>query len=102
MFMKLIFLLFPGFLFNLLIIAITELMDFAVVSVGVVVWIFCLCPINCHHADLFFYGSFAEEETPLKTAKVELPTSQIAGGVLPGSIGVGYPSQPTLGSMPPL
>ncbi|KAK4440373.1 protein SUPPRESSOR OF FRI 4 [Sesamum alatum] len=46
------------------------------------------------------YGE-EEEETPSKTAKVDLPTSQL-GAVVPGSIGVGYPPQPTLGSMPPL
>ncbi|XP_011096840.1 protein SUPPRESSOR OF FRI 4 isoform X1 [Sesamum indicum] len=46
------------------------------------------------------YGE-EEEETPSKTAKVDLPTSQL-GAVVPGSIGVGYPPQPTMGSMPQL
>ncbi|KAG8385084.1 hypothetical protein BUALT_Bualt03G0004700 [Buddleja alternifolia] len=42
-----------------------------------------------------------DEETPSKTAKVDLPSSQIIGGLIPGSIGAGYPPQPTLGSIPP-
>ncbi|KAL8471080.1 hypothetical protein ACS0TY_033595 [Phlomoides rotata] len=41
-----------------------------------------------------------DEENPSKAAKVDLPTSQIAGGVIPGSLGVGYPTQPTFGSIP--
>ncbi|KAL0363766.1 UNVERIFIED_CONTAM: protein SUPPRESSOR OF FRI 4 [Sesamum calycinum] len=49
----------------------------------------------------YIFCHFIEEETPSKTAKVDLPTSQL-GAVAPGSIGVGYPPQPTLGSMPPL
>ncbi|KAL6567175.1 Protein SUPPRESSOR OF FRI 4 [Orobanche gracilis] len=47
------------------------------------------------------YGE-EEEDNPSKAAKVDLPTSQIVGGVIPGSIGVVYPPQPTLGSMHPL
>ncbi|KAH6796081.1 hypothetical protein C2S51_037067 [Perilla frutescens var. frutescens] len=47
------------------------------------------------------YGE-EDEENPSKAAKVDLPTSQIAGGVMPGSLGVGYPPQPPLGSMPSL
>ncbi|KAL8508641.1 hypothetical protein ACS0TY_019041 [Phlomoides rotata] len=41
-----------------------------------------------------------DEENPSKAAKVDLPTSQIAGGVIPGSLGVGYSTQPTFGSIP--
>ncbi|XP_051128316.1 protein SUPPRESSOR OF FRI 4 isoform X2 [Andrographis paniculata] len=49
------------------------------------------------------YGE-EEEEAPSKTAKVDLPPSQLVSGVIPGSVGVGYPPQsaPTLGSVPPV
>ncbi|PIN17245.1 Zn finger protein [Handroanthus impetiginosus] len=45
------------------------------------------------------YGE-EEEETPSKTAKVDLSTSQISGAI-PGSIGVGFPPQPAVSSVPP-
>ncbi|KAL2493988.1 Protein SUPPRESSOR OF FRI 4 [Forsythia ovata] len=47
------------------------------------------------------YGE-EEEDTPSKTAKVEIPSSQIVGGMVPGSLGVGFPPRPALGTMPPL
>ncbi|KAL6502239.1 hypothetical protein OROHE_024832 [Orobanche hederae] len=47
------------------------------------------------------YGE-KEEDNPLKAAKVDLATSRVVGGLIPGSVGVGYPPQPTLGSMHPL
>ncbi|KAL1537546.1 protein SUPPRESSOR OF FRI 4-like isoform X1 [Salvia divinorum] len=39
------------------------------------------------------YGE-EDEENPSKAAKVDLPISQITGGVMPGSLGVGYPPRP--------
>ncbi|KAK4488011.1 hypothetical protein RD792_003750, partial [Penstemon davidsonii] len=47
------------------------------------------------------YGE-EEDEVSSKTAKLDLPSSQIAGGVIPGTIGVGYPPRPALRAMPPL
>ncbi|CAA3018088.1 SUPPRESSOR OF FRI 4 isoform X2 [Olea europaea subsp. europaea] len=46
------------------------------------------------------YGE-EEEDTPSKTAKVEIPSSQTVGGMIPGSLGVGFPPRPALGTMPP-
>lgn len=40
----------------------------------------------------------ADEDNPSKIAKVEIPSSQVAG-IVPGSLGVGYPPQSTLGMM---
>ncbi|KAJ8758656.1 hypothetical protein K2173_000377 [Erythroxylum novogranatense] len=42
-----------------------------------------------------------EEETPSKTAKVDVPPTPVVSGVLPGSLGVAYPPQ-TLGAMRPI
>ncbi|KAL3833818.1 hypothetical protein ACJIZ3_008554 [Penstemon smallii] len=47
------------------------------------------------------YGE-EEDEVSSKTAKLDHPSSQIAGGVIPGTIGVGYPPRPALRAMPPL
>lgn len=54
-----------------------------------------LLPIHCHYIDQLFYLS--DEDNPSKAAKVDLPTSQIPGGVIPGSL---YPPQ-SIGLMPP-
>ena len=43
--------------------------------------------------------SRAEEETPSKSAKVDIPTTNILGGVMPG--GVRFPPQATYGVMQP-
>ncbi|CAA0823807.1 Protein SUPPRESSOR OF FRI 4 [Striga hermonthica] len=43
------------------------------------------------------YGE-EEEDTPSKAAKVDISSTQLVGSSLPGS--VGFPPQPTLGSMP--
>ncbi|XP_047955579.1 protein SUPPRESSOR OF FRI 4-like isoform X1 [Salvia hispanica] len=43
------------------------------------------------------YGE-EDEENPSKAAKVDLPISQITGGMMPGSLGVGYPPR---GPLPP-
>lgn len=44
----------------------------------------------------------ADEDTPSKLAKVDIPSSQVGGGVVPGSLGIRYPPPTTLGTMPPL
>lgn len=44
---------------------------------------------------------FAEEEGASKVAKVDIPTTPLVGGV-PGSLGIAYPPQPTLGVMQPM
>ena len=45
---------------------------------------------------------FAEEEGASKVAKVDIPTTSLVGGVVPGSLGIAYPPQPTLGVMQPV
>ncbi|KAL3520332.1 hypothetical protein ACH5RR_018481 [Cinchona calisaya] len=46
------------------------------------------------------YGE-EDDEAPSKTAKVEIPPTQI-GGLVQGPLGVGFPPQSTIGVMPPL
>uniref|UniRef100_A0A5B7ADT9 BED-type domain-containing protein n=1 Tax=Davidia involucrata TaxID=16924 RepID=A0A5B7ADT9_DAVIN len=46
------------------------------------------------------YGE-EDEDAPSKLAKVEIPSSQF-GGVVPGSVGGGFPPQPTLGMVQPI
>lgn len=41
----------------------------------------------------------ADEDTPSKMGKVDIPTSQF-GGALPGSLGLRYPPPTALGAMP--
>ncbi|KAL3629941.1 hypothetical protein CASFOL_026253 [Castilleja foliolosa] len=48
-----------------------------------------------------YYGE-EEEDTPSKAAKFDLPTPQIVDGMMPGSVGRGYPPPPNFGQMPPL
>ncbi|KAK6254231.1 hypothetical protein QUC31_015951 [Theobroma cacao] len=43
-----------------------------------------------------------EEEAPSKAAKVDIPSTQLVGGLVPGPLGVGYPPQSTLGAVPPV
>ncbi|XP_038678839.1 protein SUPPRESSOR OF FRI 4-like, partial [Tripterygium wilfordii] len=45
------------------------------------------------------YGE--EEEGPSKAAKMEVPTTQLVGGVVPGQLGVSYPHAPNVGAIPP-
>ncbi|GAB2227262.1 hypothetical protein Droror1_Dr00009077 [Drosera rotundifolia] len=45
------------------------------------------------------YGEL-EEETPMKSAKLELPATNI-GGVISGAVGVTFPPRPTYGVMQP-
>ncbi|CAK9137001.1 unnamed protein product [Ilex paraguariensis] len=40
-----------------------------------------------------------DEDAPSKVAKVDIPPTQTVGGVVPGSLGVGYPPQSTFGMM---
>ncbi|KAB1221533.1 Protein SUPPRESSOR OF FRI 4 [Morella rubra] len=47
------------------------------------------------------YGE-EEDDNPSKVAKVEIPSTPLVGGVVPGSMGVGYPPQSTLGVMRPI
>ncbi|GMI73326.1 suppressor of FRIGIDA4 [Hibiscus trionum] len=44
------------------------------------------------------YGE-EEEETPSKAAKLDIPSAQLVGGLMPGPLGVGYPPQSTLGAV---
>lgn len=46
------------------------------------------------------YGE-TEEETPLKSAKVDIPASNVVGGMMPGAVGIRYPPQATYGIMQP-
>lgn len=44
----------------------------------------------------------AEEESISKVAKVEMPSTQMVGGVVPGSLGIVYPPQSGLAAMQPM
>lgn len=58
------------------------------------------------HVNLFYIPTnikpLADEYVPSKLAKVEIPTSQLGGGAVPGTLGIGVPPQPALGAMPPV
>ncbi|XP_038699287.1 protein SUPPRESSOR OF FRI 4-like isoform X2 [Tripterygium wilfordii] len=41
-----------------------------------------------------------EEEGPAKASKVQVPTTQLVGGVVPGQLGVAYPHAPNVGAIP--
>ncbi|KAJ7954399.1 protein SUPPRESSOR OF FRI 4-like [Quillaja saponaria] len=43
-----------------------------------------------------------DEDAPSKVAKVDVPSTQLVGGVAPGPLGVGYSPQSTLGVMQPM
>ncbi|XVE94303.1 hypothetical protein REPUB_Repub01dG0269500 [Reevesia pubescens] len=47
------------------------------------------------------YGE-EDEEAPSKAAKVDIPSTQLVGGLVSGPLGVGYPPQSTLGAMQPV
>ncbi|KAM1212952.1 hypothetical protein ACFX2J_004432 [Malus domestica] len=47
------------------------------------------------------YGE-EDEDGPSKVAKVDIPTTQFVGGMVPGSMGIAYPPQPPLGAMRPM
>lgn len=47
------------------------------------------------------FNFLAEEENPAKAAKVDVTSTQLAGGVVPGPMGAAYPLQP-LGTMQPM
>lgn len=42
-----------------------------------------------------------DEETSAKLAKVEVPSSGLVSGIIPGQLGMGYVSQPPFGAVPP-
>lgn len=44
---------------------------------------------------------FADEDAPSKLAKVEIPSSQLGGAAVPGTLGIALP-QPALGAMQPV
>ncbi|XP_042452745.1 protein SUPPRESSOR OF FRI 4-like [Zingiber officinale] len=46
------------------------------------------------------YGE--DEETAAKTAKVEVPSTGFVGGVVPGSLGIRFPSPPAYAAVPPV
>ncbi|KAK9267796.1 hypothetical protein L1049_010232 [Liquidambar formosana] len=43
-----------------------------------------------------------DEEAPSKLAKVEITSSQLVGGVVPGSVGIGFPPQSALDIVQPI
>jgi hypothetical protein len=43
----------------------------------------------------------AEDENPSKAAKVDIPSAQLVGGMVPGPLGAGYPPRP-LAAMQPM
>ncbi|XP_023003038.1 protein SUPPRESSOR OF FRI 4-like [Cucurbita maxima] len=43
-----------------------------------------------------------DEESASKVAKVEMPPTQMVGGMVPGSLGIMYPPQPGLAAMRPI
>ncbi|XVE67572.1 hypothetical protein DITRI_Ditri08aG0171200 [Diplodiscus trichospermus] len=47
------------------------------------------------------YGE-EEEEAPSKAAKVDIPSTQLVGGLVPGPLGGGYPPQSTFGAVQPV
>ncbi|GLT52382.1 hypothetical protein SLA2020_257290 [Shorea laevis] len=47
------------------------------------------------------YGE-EEEETPSKAAKVDVTSTPLVGGMVPRPLGVGYPPQSSLASVPPI
>ncbi|KAE8671112.1 Protein SUPPRESSOR OF FRI 4 [Hibiscus syriacus] len=47
------------------------------------------------------YGE-EEEEVPSKAAKLDIPSTQFVGGLMPGPLPVGYPPQSTLRAVQPL
>ena len=48
----------------------------------------------------FFF--LEDEESASKVAKVEMPPTQMVGGMVPGSLGIMYPPQPGLAAMRPM
>lgn len=49
-----------------------------------------------------YLNLFADEDAPSKVAKVDVPSTQFVGGMVPGSMGIGYPPQPALGAIRPM
>ena len=43
-----------------------------------------------------------EDDVPSKAAKVDIPPTQLVGGMIPPPLGTGYPSRPALPTMPPV
>ncbi|KAK9937229.1 hypothetical protein M0R45_014032 [Rubus argutus] len=43
-----------------------------------------------------------QKRHPIKNAKVDIPSTQLVGSVVPGSLGISYPSQPPFGAMRPI
>lgn len=43
-----------------------------------------------------------EEESISKVARVEMSSTQMVGGMVPGSLGMVYPPQPGLAAMQPM
>lgn len=51
-------------------------------------------------ADIFVFN--AEDDAPSKAAKVDIPSTQLVGGMMPPPLGTGYPPRSTLGTVPPM
>lgn len=65
-------------------------------------------PSFAAHCSDFIFGLLlvtfvflADDEAPPKTAKVEIPPTQI-GGVVQAPLGMGFPPRSTIGVMPPV
>ena len=43
-----------------------------------------------------------DEDAPSKLSKVDIPSSDFVGGVVPGSMGMGFPPQSAYGAMQPM
>lgn len=44
----------------------------------------------------------ADEDAPSKLPKVDIPSSEFVGGVVPGAMGIGFPPQSAYGAMQPM
>lgn len=45
---------------------------------------------------------YSDEDAPSKVAKVEVPSTGPVGGLVPGSLGFGFPPQSAYGAIPPV
>jgi len=53
-----------------------------------------------HHCVYFVF--IAEDDVPSKAAKVDIPQTQLVGGMRPPPLGTGYPPRSALPTIPPV